>query len=230
MNSGLLEALVAAAAARRAAASVTRLADGCQALWLDGGFSGELDLPDAVRAEVASRIVGAYSGPLAADDGLFLRVYAPAPRLLAVGAVHIAQALAPMAALAGFDVTIIDPRRAFANAERFPGVRLLEAWPDAAMAELKPDAMTAVATLTHDPKLDDPALLAALASPAFYVGALGSTRTHARRCERLRAEGCAQTALARIHAPIGLDLGGRMPGEIAVAILAQALQARYGGH
>ena len=229
MAPDLLDAIVAAQAARRPAASVTRLADGAQALWQDDSIAGALELPPAARTEVAARIVANRSGPLDADDGLFLRVYAPAPRLLLVGAVHIAQALAPMAAMAGFDVTVIDPRSAFASAARFPGVALREEWPDEAMADLRPDATTAVVTLTHDPKLDDPALMAALGSPAFYIGSLGSTRTHAKRLERLRAEGFDAAALTRIHAPVGLDLGGRMPAEIAVAILAEVLQTRYRG-
>ncbi|MBI3524909.1 MAG: XdhC family protein [Betaproteobacteria bacterium] len=229
MKAALLDAIVAAQAARRPAASITRLADGAQALFDGGHFSGELQLSETQHTEVAGRIVADKSGPLDSDAGLFLRVYAPPPRLLVVGAVHIAQALAPMAALAGFEVTIIDPRRAFASAERFTGIALITEWPDEAMARLLADTMTAVVTLTHDPKLDDPALIAALNSPAFYVGALGSSRTHAKRLERLRAEGFGEEALARIHAPVGLDLGGRMPAEIALSILAQVLQVRYRG-
>jgi xanthine dehydrogenase accessory factor len=133
-----------------------------------------------------------------------------------------------MATLAGFDVVVIDPRRAFATEHRFEGVKLIDAWPDEALAELKLDATSAVVTLTHDPKLDDPALIAALSSPAFYVGALGSKRTHAKRIERLNAAGVGDK-VARIHAPVGLDLGGRSPREIAVSILAQVVQVRYRG-
>lgn len=229
MKSALLAAILEAQAARRAVATVTRLADGAQILVGGDTSPGEFALDTALRAEIDARIIADRSGPLEGDDGVFLRVYAPAPRLLAVGAVHIAQALAPMAALAGFEVTVIDPRRAFARAERFPGVSLVDDWPDEAMERLRPDLMTAVVTLTHDPKLDDPALIAALASPAYYIGSLGSTRTHAQRVERLRAEGVAEAALARIHAPVGLDLGGRMPAEIAVSILAEILQVRYKG-
>jgi xanthine dehydrogenase accessory factor len=131
-----------------------------------------------------------------------------------------------MASLSGFEVTVIDPRRAFANAERFPRVALSNEWPDEAMARLVPDARTAVVTLTHEPKLDDPALIAALRSPAFYIGALGSTRTHAKRIQRLMEQGLGDQA-GRIHAPVGLALGGRSPSEIAVAIVAQILQERY---
>ncbi len=222
-----LDTLGAARTARRAAALVTRLGDGAKCYWEEGRFSGDLVLPAAAQQEVAQRIVANRSGALEADDGLFVRIYSPSARLLVVGAVHITQALAPMAALAGLDVTVIDPRSAFASRERFPGVTLCAEWPDQAMAELKPDVMTAVVTLTHDPKLDDPALVAALDSPAFYVGALGSRRTHAKRLERLRERGIDDDALARIHSPIGLDLGGRLPAEIAVSILAEVVQTRY---
>ena len=181
------------------------------------------DLP----AEVRQRLDSNQPGILTSTGHHFLGVYAPPPRLLIVGAVHIAQALAPMAARAGFEVTLIDPRRAFASVERFPDVALRDDWPDEALAALQPDAATAIVTLSHDPKLDDPALAVALGSPAFYIGALGSRRTHARRLERLREEGFDDPTLARIHAPVGLDLGGRLPAEIAVAILAQLIQARY---
>ena len=157
-----------------------------------------------------------------------MRSYLPSPRLLLVGAVHIAQALAPMAAQAGFAVTVVDPRRAFASADRFPGVTLDHRWPAEALAAHGLDAGTAVVTLAHDPKIDDPALLAALPSRAFYVGALGSRKTHAQRVERLTEAGVGDT-LPRLRAPIGLDLGGRAPAEIAVAILAEVLQVRYHG-
>ena len=229
MKSALLEAIASAQAARRPVATVTRLADGAQALWQEGSLSGELGPSAAAAEEIARRIVTDRSGPLEADEGLFLRVYVPVPRLLVIGAVHIAQALAPMAATAGFEVVVIDPRRAFASSARFPGVLLRHDWPDDALAELRPDAATAVVTLTHDPKLDDPALVAALTSAAFYIGSLGSTRTHARRLERLRQQGFDDATLARIHSPVGLDLGGRLPAEIAVAILAEILQVRYRG-
>lgn len=168
------------------------------------------------------------SGAIDEAGDLFARIYAPPPRLLIVGAVHIAQLLAPMAAMASFDVTIIDPRRAFASAERFANVAMTDAWPDEALQHLLPDAQTAVVTLTHDPKLDDPAMNVALRSQAFYVGALGSSRTHAKRVERLTELGLADQ-VGRIHAPVGLDLGGRFPGEIAVAILAEIIRARYKG-
>jgi xanthine dehydrogenase accessory factor len=158
------------------------------------------------------------------DGTRFALTLAPPQRLLIVGAVHVAQALAPMARQAGFAPTVIDPRRGFADPSRFPGVTLEVEWPDAALHALKPDATSAVVVLTHDPKLDDPALTAALASPAFYVGALGSKRTHARRLERLREAGLDDQALARIRAPIGLAIGAATPGEIAVSILAEIVR------
>ena len=141
--------------------------------------------------------------------------------LVVVGAVHIAQALLPMARACGYDPMLIDPRGAFGSAERFPGETILEDWPDEALAALAPDARMAVVTLTHDPTLDDPALRIALRSPAFYVGCLGSTRTHAKRLERLRAEGFTEAELARIHAPVGLDIGAKSPAEIALSVMAQ---------
>ena len=141
-----------------------------------------------------------------------------------VGAVHIAQALLPMARACGYDPVLIDPRTAFANADRFPGETIVDDWPDAALAALKPDARLAVVTLTHDAKLDDPAIRAALRAPVFYIGCLGSVRTHARRAERLRAEGFSEDEIARIHAPVGLAIGAKSPAEIAVSILAQITQ------
>lgn len=165
------------------------------------------------------------SGPVEA----FVEVLAPPPELVAVGGVHIALALTAMARTLGFRTTVVDPRRAFGNRERFPAVdRLVTSWPDAALSEIGLTSSSAVAVLTHDPKLDDPALTAALASPAFYVGALGSRRTQQKRRERLLAAGVPEAELARLRAPIGLDLGGRSPEEIALAVMAQIVAARNG--
>jgi xanthine dehydrogenase accessory factor len=155
---------------------------------------------------------------------LFLQVYNPPLRMLVVGAVHIAQALATMAAMVGFDVTVIDPRRAFASDARFPGVQLVHGWPEEVLSSLSIDHRTAVVTLSHDPKLDDPALEAALRSPAFYVGALGSRRTHAKRVARLTEKGFTTEEIARIRAPVGLDIGAVSPAEIAVSALAQVVE------
>ncbi len=159
-----------------------------------------------------------------ADGGAwFIEVIAPARRMVIVGAVHIAQALAPMAALAGFQVTVVDPRRAFASDARFPGLSVCNDWPDEALDALKPDSRTAIVTLTHDSKIDDPALERALASPAFYIGALGSTRTQSKRAGRLAELGFDAAAIDRIHGPVGLDIGAQSPAEIAVAILGQVV-------
>jgi xanthine dehydrogenase accessory factor len=152
------------------------------------------------------------------------RPFNPPARLIVVGAVHVAQALVPMAAQAGLGVIVVDPRPMWLSEFRFPDVQLLRAWPEEAFAELGPDHRTAIVTLTHDPKVDDPALLAALGSPAFYVGALGSRRTHKKRVERLAAAGADLSALERIHSPVGLDIGARSPAEIAVSVLAQVIQ------
>ncbi|MCZ4351298.1 XdhC/CoxI family protein [Roseovarius aestuarii] len=156
------------------------------------------------------------------DDGqTFVAIHNPPLRLVVVGAVHIAQALVPMARVAGYDVVVIDPRAAFASPERFPDSTLLDDWPDEAARDFGLDARTALVLLTHDPKLDDPALIVALHSDVFYIGALGSKRTHAARLERMAAQGFDQAALARIHGPVGLNIGAAGPAEIAVSILAQ---------
>lgn len=157
----------------------------------------------------------------------FLQVFNKPLRMLVVGAVHISQALVPMAQMAGFGVTVIDPRGSFATENRFPDVTLLDQWPDDAMNELMPDARTAIITLTHDPKLDDPALEIALKSDAFYIGSLGSKRTHASRLERMTALGFDQEDFSRINGPVGLDLGASSPAEIAVSILAQVIAAKH---
>ncbi len=172
----------------------------------------------AVRADRSTTVEGT-------DGAVFLHVFNPPLCLIVIGAVHIAQPLARMAALAEWDVTIVDPRRSFATEERFPGVTMTHEWPDEALERLAPDSRTAVVTLTHDPKLDDAALGVALASPAFYIGSLGSTRTHAARLERLRRGGFDEAALGRIHGPVGLDIGAKSAAEVAIAIMAEITQA-----
>ena len=204
----LLKALVAARAARQARGYVVALDNWSRALVEPGQET-------AVDARLRSDKSGME------EDGRFVAVQNPPLRLIVVGAVHIAQPLLIMARACGYAPTLIDPRAAFGSAERFPGERIVEDWPDEAMAALAPDARTAVVTLTHDAKLDDPAILAALDSPCFYLGCLGSTRTHAKRLERLRAAGVSEAAIARIHAPVGLDIGAKTPAEIAVSVLAQ---------
>ncbi|MBX3647487.1 MAG: XdhC family protein [Rhodocyclaceae bacterium] len=227
MKAALFERMLAERAAKRAVMLVTRLADGAQVLVIGDEVVGELGLGPEQMEEIRRRLRSDKSGVLESSEGaLFARCYAQAPRMVIVGAVHITQALAPMAAMAGFEVVVVDPRRAFATAERLPGVTVTTEWPDEALARIGLDAQTAVVTLSHDPKLDDPALIAALQSPCFYIGALGSSRTHAKRVARLTEAGLA-AALPRIHAPVGLDLGGRSPAEIAVSVLAQVLQEKY---
>jgi len=159
------------------------------------------------------------------EGALFVGLHNPPLRMVVVGAVHIAQPLMRMARLAGYDATLVDPREAFASEARFPGERLVTDWPDEALEELGLDARTAVVTLTHDPKLDDPAIMAALRAPVFYLGCLGSTRTHAKRVARLTEAGFTEAEIGRIHAPVGLDIGARSPAEIAVAVLAEVTQA-----
>jgi xanthine dehydrogenase accessory factor len=227
MKRAILDKLQQARAAKRPAALVTDLTDGRQWLLVEAGGSGELTLSPAQRAAVEDALVADRSGPLADHPDLFVHVYNPPLRLLIVGAVHISQALVPMAQLAGYEVIVIDPRKAWANEERFPSVQLVDAWPDDAMTELAPDHRSAVVVLTHDPKLDDPALGVVLRSPAFYVGALGSRKTHAKRVERLKEAGLDDDAIARIHAPIGLAVGARSPAEIAISILAQITQVLH---
>lgn len=230
MKAHTLERLATLAATKQAHARVVRISDGRETLVRPDRVEGDLDAPSAV-IQAARDALRSDRSSMAADgnDRYFIHVHNPPRRMIVVGAVHISQPLVTMARLAAFDVTVIDPRGAFATEDRFPDVRLMDDWPDDAMAELAPDARTAVVTLTHDPKIDDPALIAALRSPAFYIGALGSRRTHASRLERLEAEGFDSRALARIHGPIGLNLGGRAPAEIACAVLAQAIQQLHQG-
>lgn len=225
-GSPVLAALLEARVRGEAVVVATRMDSGARALLhpmsgADSVTEGFEPGPD-VLAKARAALRADRSGPVTSEDGeVFLRVENAPLRLVVVGAVHIAQPLARMAAAMGLRVTVVDPRRAFATTERFPGVTLVTSWPDEALRNLALDHRTAVVTLTHDPKLDDPALRAALASEAFYVGALGSRRTHGRRLERLRDEGVEEDALARIHGPVGLDIGARTPAEIAVSILAE---------
>lgn len=223
MKLPLLASLRAARAAGRPVVLLTRLSDGQQCLWPDEALPGTL--AEAAQAALDSdRTANLDMG----GEAWFLQPHNPALRMIIVGAVHVAQALAPMAAGMGFAVTIVDPRRAFATAERFAGVTLNHEWPDEAMQALAPDSRSAIVTLTHDPKLDDPALDVALNSPAFYIGALGSRRTHAKRVDRLRELGHGEAATARIAAPVGLDIGAVTAPEIALSILAQVVARRRG--
>ncbi len=177
---------------------------------------------DPLKETLQAHLRTGKSGMAETPSGrVFLTVYVPPPKLVIIGAVHISQALGPMARLLGYDVTIVDPRTAFASAERFPDIRVIADWPDTALPPLGVDRYTAFAALTHDPKIDDPALIHALGRGCFYVGALGSKKTHARRVERLTAQDVSTADIARIHAPIGLSIGAVSPPEIAVAILGE---------
>ncbi|GGF03476.1 hypothetical protein GCM10011611_06200 [Aliidongia dinghuensis] len=222
MKITLLERRLAEQHAGRTTVLVTDIKTGAQLLLGDGIAEGDLALDNEARAAINRAVIEDKSQTIDGPAGpLFIEVWNPPMRLVVVGAVHIAQTLARMAVETGYAVTIIDPRSAFASEERFPGVTLATDWPDEVLPALKPDKRTAIVTLTHDPKIDDPALQAALKSDAFYIGALGSRRTHAKRAERLATAGFDATAFARIHGPVGLDIGALTPGEIAVSILAE---------
>jgi xanthine dehydrogenase accessory factor len=217
MKVDILTALNAQRAARRAAILVTDIASGEERLVKAADVA-----KDPLGAELAARLRSGKSGMIETASGrVFLTVYVPAPQLVITGAVHISQALAPIAKLLGYDVTIVDPRTAFASPERFPDVKVIAEWPDKALPPLGIDRYTAFVALTHDPKIDDPALTYALARDCFYIGALGSKKTHARRVGRLKDEGLSEADIARIHAPIGLDIGAVSPAEIAIAIMAE---------
>jgi len=211
----IAETIIDARASRRPVALLTWLATGAQRLVAPGEDAG---LGDAVREAFRRDKSSTVETP---EGEVFIRAYNPPLRMLVVGAVHTAQFLVPLAAMLDYDVTIVDPRGAFATDERFPGVKLIAEWPDEVFPQLGLDARTGLIALTHDPKIDDVALTLALASEVFYIGALGSTRTHAKRLDRLKAQGATDEALARIHAPIGLDIGAQGPAEIALSIMSQ---------
>lgn len=217
MRLDILASLNTERAARRAAIVVSNIGTGAQRFVKARDVGGD-PLADLLRERLRSGKSGMAESP---EGQVFLTVHVPPPRLIAIGAVHISQALAPMAKLLGYDVTIVDPRTAFATPERFPDVPVIAEWPDVALPPLNVDSYTAFCALTHDPKVDDPALLHAFARECFYIGALGSKKTHARRIERLKAQGASDADLARIHAPIGLSIGAVSPPEIAVSIMAE---------
>ncbi len=223
MTPDLLSALQVAKAMGRPVVLATVLSDGTQRLLPDP------DAPATWNAAADAALHHDRSATVELDgQPVFLHVHNPPLRLAIVGAVHIAQALVPFSATLGLAVTVIDPRRAFASTERFPGLSVSTQWPDDAMRAFAPDTRSAVVTLTHDPKLDDPALDLALRSPAFYIGALGSRKTHAARCARLRALGHDDAALARIRGPVGLDIAAVTAPEIAVSIIAEIVAAHRG--
>jgi len=220
----LLSTLNAERAARRATVLATDLGSGEQRLVKEADLAGD------VLAEIIDKQLRSGKSGIVEVDGKawFLTVQAPPPRIVVTGAVHISQALAPMAKLLDLDITVIDPRTAFATQERFPEVTLLAEWPEEALQKVPFDGYTAFVALTHDPKIDDPALQAALRSNCFYIGALGSRKTHGKRLERLAEAGFGEADVKRIHAPIGLDIGAVSPAEIALAILGEIVQALRG--
>ncbi|MDA0651874.1 MAG: XdhC family protein [Proteobacteria bacterium] len=222
MKSDTLKKLLKDQETKTAVALATDMSTGDQALiYLDDATGALASQPDVVTAardamrDDKSKMVSLPSGDI------FFHVYNPPLRMILVGAVHIAQPLSRMAAVAGYDVTVVDPRQSFATAERFPGISIVDEWPDDGLKSLDLDRRTAVVTLTHDPKLDDPALGVAIRSPAFYIGSLGSRKTHAGRVERLTEQGFSAAETSRIHGPVGLSVGAVSPAEIAVSILAQ---------
>ena len=222
MKRDILDGILDARRDNKAAVLLRWLDEGRQQLVVQGDDGG---LSEAVRSAVQEAFRRDRGLTIDTDEGaVFVQPFNPPLRLIVVGAVHIAQALAPMASLCGYEVIVVDPRRSFANDRRFPDVTVSLEWPDDALNELKPDARTAVVTLTHDPKLDDPALDVALRSDAFYIASLGSRRTHAARLERLKALGHDEAALDRIHGPAGLDLGAVSPAEIAASVVAEMTQ------
>jgi xanthine dehydrogenase accessory factor len=225
----LLGVLVAARQNKQPAVLVRGLTTGKQCVLTRHESLGDIDDIEPVVIDAARKALDADGArTIEADDERYLvQTLASKPRMLIVGAAHIAQSLIPMAMQVGYEIVLIDPRTAFANPERFPGIRIDNRWPIEAMSDLELDARTAIVALSHDPKIDEPALQSAMDSNVFYIGVLGSKVNHAKRLERLAAAGYSQEQLSRVHGPIGLPLGGRSPAEIAVAILAQVIQARH---
>ena len=228
MRLSTLHQLIAAREQKRPVVLITLLPEGAQTLYFQDGTVTGTELTEAQRV-LALRALQTNQCLLAENDGIFLQPYNPPLRLIIIGAVHITQMLAAMAAGCDYQVTVVDPRQAFAAAARFPNVELNSNWPDAALTALQPDARTAIVTLSHDPKLDDPALRIALKSDAFYIGALGSRKTQQARFKRLADQGFTEAQQARIHGPVGLDIGAVSPGEIAIAIMAQITDALHHG-
>jgi xanthine dehydrogenase accessory factor len=227
MQASTLAALQQARSARKPIVLATRLSDAAETLIypdrVEGAQAGDATLVAAARRSLGT---GKSETLDVGGEKIFLNVYVPPPRLIIVGAVHIAQTLAPMATMLEFDVTVVDPRGAWATSQRFPGVKVIKEWADEAFQEMGLDVSTAVVTLTHDPKLDDPALESALKSDAFYIGALGSRKTHAKRKERLALVGITEEMFARVQGPVGLNIGAKSPAEIAVSILGQIIEVR----
>ncbi len=225
MKSRYIDAVIAANAESRTVALATELKSGAQ-LFFDGEqIEGDLALDEMSLGAVREALRADRNISLDTPQGrVFVQVFSPPRRCFVIGAVHVAQPLVPMLIATDYKPIVIDPRGAWATEARFPGVELSNDWPDEALERYKPDRASAIVTLTHDPKIDDPALIAALRSEAFYIGALGSRRTHAKRLERLAAEGFGENELSRIHGPVGLNIGGVSHAEVAVSIIAEMTQ------
>ena len=229
MKRGTLERLNADRAEKRSVALVTETASGAQWLVYAEAVSPDAGLVEDVAVRARAALADDRSAILDADGKpYFIQVHNPPLRLFIVGAVHITQALARMASIAGYAVTVIDPRRAFAEPERFPGLEVSSDWPDDVLRAAVVDRRAAIVTLSHDPKIDDPALETVLRSEVFYIGSLGSNRTHGKRLARLHEKGFTTTETDRIHGPVGLNIGAKSPAEIAVSIMAEITQARRG--
>ena len=225
MKRATLDRLNADRTEKRPVALVTETASGGQ--WLVHADDASAGLPDDVLRKARAALAGDRSATSELNGkSYFIQVHNPPLRLFIVGAVHITQALARIAVLAGYAVTVIDPRRAFAEPERFPGLEVSNDWPDDVLGAAAPDRRTAIVTLSHDPKIDDPALETVLKSEVFYIGSLGSNRTHGKRLARLEEKGFSAAEMARIHGPVGLDIGAKSPAEIAISIMAEITQAR----
>jgi xanthine dehydrogenase accessory factor len=228
MQNQILDKLLTARSAKAATVLITDLASGAQSLVVDGDATGDIAFTTDIAA-IVERVLVEDRGKTVDIDGkrLFLQIFNPPKRLIIIGAVHIAQPLVPIARLSGFDVIVVDPRSAWATPERFPGVEFDVSWPDEALEALDPDARTAVVALTHDPKLDDPGLCVALRSNAFYIGALGGQKSAGKRRDRLSEEGFGEADFARIHGPVGLDIGAISPAEIALSIMGQITEVLH---
>jgi xanthine dehydrogenase accessory factor len=225
MKGRYIDAVMAANAEGRSAALATDLRSGAQLFLDQGEIEGDLELDEVSLGAMREALRADRNISLDTAQGrVFVQVFSPPRRCFVIGAVHIAQPLVPMLIACDYKPIVIDPRGAWATEARFPGVELSSEWPDEALERLKPDRASAVVALTHDPKIDDPGLIAALRSEAFYIGALGSRRTHAKRLERLAKEGFGENELSRIHGPIGLNIGGVSQAEVAVSIVAEMTQ------
>ena len=227
MKKEILDTILTSRSKKQTLAVITRVADGMQWAMLENDNKNH-EVFTPLELDTIKKSMRDNKSGLISDEKFFAHIYTPPLRLIIIGAVHIAQFLAPMAKVAGFDVTVVDPRSSFATPSRFPEINLSDEWPDDGILKLKPDTRTAVVTLTHDPKLDDPALVETLKTPAFYIASLGGTRTHGKRLERLKSEGFDEKELLRINGPAGLDIGSVAPSEIAISILAELTAALHG--